>query len=255
MSRPRRSRSAPACKEGIWASQVGAHAEEAKEPLVASEPLDGFEHRKVGFTGAILLDALPGRNREAGIALEPAQQGVYQGGLSDTRLTGDEDDLPLGVERPRELPVERGELEIPADQHRGLSRSVQAGGQAGNEPVPATRQRDDEPGSGGIVAERLPDLLHTDLEHLRTHMHIGPQGAQDLFLGRHPAALFDQVPQYRGGLGPQVHPAAIAPQRLRGKVQTEGWKEKAVGCGRQGARARSERKVVVGDFGSGRGFA
>ncbi|PYQ18054.1 MAG: hypothetical protein DMF81_26100 [Acidobacteria bacterium] len=96
----------------------------------SAEPGERIEDRQVGFSRTVVVDALAPTDPDRGGGRDLAQERLHHGRLADSRLAGDEDDLPLALPGRGEPPVELLDLQLTADRS-GCRRESNAQGSSG----------------------------------------------------------------------------------------------------------------------------
>src|SRR5215510_11120752 len=66
--------------------------------LTSTEPPDRFQHRQVGFSGAVLLQTLPSTNPHARIGRDATCERVNQRGFADSSFSGNKNYLTFSSE-------------------------------------------------------------------------------------------------------------------------------------------------------------
>lgn len=97
-------------------------------------------------------------------------------------------------------------------------------GDRGDEAIPAPVRRLDESRSGGIVAQRLPDLRDADLQQCVGHKGFRPDGFDQLLFSDQSVRPLGQISQHCKGFWPQRDRFLISQQAFIDRVETE-WRE------------------------------
>ncbi len=199
-------------------------AELGRLGLGAAEAADCLQDRQVRLPDPVLLDALPAPHPEAAVALGALHERFEEGGLSDPRLSGHEDDPPAPLAGVPERVPEPSELRAPADE--GRDRPAPSGCAARrverrDEAVAAAADGGDEAGAGRIVAERPAQLPHADHGRDPADGDLGPDRGEEL-VGRHqPTGPLEEAAEDRKGLRPKRDAPPSPPEGLVGEIEAE----------------------------------
>ncbi len=90
---------------------------------LAAEPGQGIEDRQVGFSRAVVVDALPPTDPDRGGRRDLGHERLDHRRLADPRLARDEDDLALALTGLGEPSVELLKLQLTADRRGGRRRA------------------------------------------------------------------------------------------------------------------------------------
>jgi hypothetical protein len=204
--------------------------------VTAAQLADCFQHRIIGFSTAISFDTLSAGNAEPGHrGARLNLKRVGDRGLADPRFPGNENDLSIPEHRTAQGIGQFAQGSRPPHQtgargsirRRRLRPSVAA--VQADKPIPAPRQRLDEPRTFRIIIESAPDIQYLTFQAFGLYVRIGPDGIEQLVLRDQSARATDEVVQHAVCLGRQqkalivsrIHPA---PQTLVGRVKPEGVK-------------------------------
>ena len=197
----------------------------ARTPAQAHQ---GVEEWLVRFAAAVLLRAVGPRNRHPVPLAHPGERLGQEGTLPDARLAADQAQL-AGPSSGAVEGVDQ-ELDLACSAHeprrcRGTRSVDQLGGgliqRPGNEPVPTTVQRLDEPRVARLVSKRPPDLLDAAGERRVRDRDVVPHGREQLVLGHDASRLACQQRKHGEGSRCQPHLAVAAREALHG-VQPVG---------------------------------
>ena len=114
----------------------GDRAQGGQRPVAGrpvAQPLQGLQHRHVGLSLAVLLDALPVSDQDGGGGgSHRADEGLDERALADPRFALDEDDLPLAGRRLTEQCHESCELRVTPHEGGGLRLGPRLGHDRGH---------------------------------------------------------------------------------------------------------------------------
>src|SRR5262249_19520252 len=107
---------------------LSEHADDLLTAGVTAETAERLEDRQIRLAGAVVLHALAPTDAQRRPGGDLREERIHERGLADSRLAGDEDELPPPIQRSPEPVVKPGDLGVPADERgaRGRSRGVDA---------------------------------------------------------------------------------------------------------------------------------
>jgi hypothetical protein len=147
------------------------------------------------------------------------QLGRHPGGERRLPRTGRADERH--ERRARKQPPDLAELPLAPNQSRNAGGDV-ADGDRRDEAVPHALDRLDEARSIGIVTQEIAQPGDARLEHGRGDVDLGPDGAQQLFLGDQAPWMPDEVLQHRKRLGCNGKPFGALREREFAGIELKG---------------------------------
>ena len=228
----------------------GVTTQDVENPIPAGTAADRrqrLQNRKVRLPGSVLLDALPAGDPKLVAGRGGGEEMDGQRRLADSRLSGEEHDLPPPRARRFEPRADRLELGAAPDEGRtGVAARPRRRDGRGygfdrrHEPVAAAADRLDVTWRRRVVTEKLAHLPHASFHQRGAPVAVGPDGMHEVADRHEPPRIFREVPQDRESLRTDGELARPVPESPALGVETEGGEEDVAGRnGHVGLRSRA----------------
>ena len=209
---------------GICSSQVGATVRSkcGNLTVAAAQFRERLQHRQIGLTGAVQIDALPPR---ASDVAKSSHKVLNQRGFADPGFAGNPDHCALAAERagpeaaqPRERfrATDEPRLGLPPSRrsvHLCDRSGCRYGGWDGNEPIASARHRFDKAWLARIITEHRPQIADRRLENRVGDELVTPYVVQQSVLDEQRAGPSDQRTEKGEGRWRERNRLSTAEQR------------------------------------------